>query len=173
MAKTKRAKVRALKRRRAAEKCAAAAAGVAVPKRCGDVSDEELVEALRLEHAERCPRPSRAEKCGFNERTASRRRFGAVTKIEHRTGSGVKVRGIRDGRGFGDTPGIVRQSAGCCNPAIHHCLDRFYGRIDRDLDEWQFREDLKLKVPYAVKAWKHHKRHMAILRRDAKRRGVI
>lgn len=171
MAKTKRAKARALKRRRAAAKGAAAATG-AVPKSGKRIGDEELKEVLRLEHAKEHPKLAKSEKCGYNERNAPRRRFGEPTKIEYRTGSGVTVKEVSGGRGFGGTPGVIRQSAGCCNPAIHHCMDRFYGQIDRDLDEWQFREDLKLKVPYAVKAWRHHKRHMSLLRRDAKRRGV-
>lgn len=144
----------------------------AKPRR-GDVSDEELTELLRVEHAERHPRLTKDEKCGISERKASRRCFGAPTKIEFRTGSGTSVREHNGGRGFGDTPGVMRQSHGCCNPAIHRCMDRFYGQIDRDLDDWQFREDLKLRVPYAVKAWRHHKRHMMILRRDAKRRGLV
>ena len=172
MAKTKRAKARAMKQRRAAARSAAVAAGVPAKPRKRRMREEELMEVLRLEHAEKHPHLARNEKCGFTERTAKRRRFGAPTKIEFRTGSGVTVREIRGRRGFGDTPGVIRQSAGCCNPAIHHCMDRFYGQIDRDIEDWQFREDLKLKVPYAVKAWRHHKRPVALLRKDAKRRGV-
>ena len=169
MAKTKRAKARALKARRAVARKAAGGAE-ARPKR-KYVTEERLMEALRLEHAGKERTAKR--KTDPVKREVSRRRFGAPTKIEYRTGSGVTVREITNGRGFGWTPGVIRQSAGCCNPAIHHCMDRFYGQIDRDLDEWQFREDLKLKVPYAVKAWRHHKRHMSLLRRDAKRRGVV
>lgn len=169
MAKTKRAKSRALKARRAAERKAGNP-----PKAKGRrVSDEELGEILRIEHAECHPRLAKSEKCGYSERNAPKRRFGAPTKIEYRTGGGVTVKEIARGRGFGCTPGVIRQTAGCCNPAIHHCMDRFYAQIDRDIDEWQFREDLKLKVPYAVKAWRHHRRHMAILRNDARRRGVV
>ena len=137
------------------------------------IRDEELVEILRLEHARKKPHPIQNEVCGVSERKRKKRRFGEPTKIEYRTGSGTRVREIKPGEGFGETPGVIRQSAGCCNPAIHRCMDGFYGQIDRDLDEWQFREDLKLRVPYAVKAWRHHKRHMSVLRKDAKRRGVI
>lgn len=171
MAKTKRAKARVLKARRAvARKMVAACAAATRPKR-KYVTEERLMEALRLEHVGK-------EKAGRRKtdpvkREVTRRRFGAPTKIEYRTGSGVTVKEITNGRGFGETPGVIRQSAGCCNPAIHHCMDRFYGQIDRDLDDWRFKEDLKLKVPYAVKIWKHHKRHVAILRKDAKARGII
>ena len=170
MAKTKRAKARALKARRAAGKKAAAAGGAAAKPGRGRLTDEELAEVLRLEHVGR--EKATRRKTDPSGRKATRRRFGAPTKVEYRTGSGVTVREITNGRGFGATPGVVRQSAGCCNPAIHRCMDGFYGRIDRDLDDWRFREDLKLKVPYAVKLWRHHRRHMAILRRDAKARGI-
>lgn len=174
MAKTKRAKLRALKRRRATAKIAAAATGVgAVPKRRRCESEEDLMETLRREHAERHPRLPKGETCGFSERNASKRRFGVPTKIEFRTGGGVKVRMITNGRGFGGTPGVIRQSSGCCNPAIHHCMDSFYGQIDHDLEVWQFREDLKLRVPYAVREWKLHMRKVSLLWRDAKRRGVV
>ena len=137
------------------------------------IRDEDLLEILRLERARKMPSPAPNEVCGMSERRRKKRRFGEPTKVEYRTGSGTRVREIKPGEGFGETPGVIRQSAGCCNPAIHHCMDRFFGQIDRDLDEWQLREDLKLRVPYAVKAWRHHKRHMSILRKDAKRRGVV
>lgn len=137
------------------------------------IRDEELVEILRLEHARKKPHPIQNEVCGVSERKRKKRRFGEPTKIEYRTGSGTTVKEITNGRGFGGTPGVIRQSAACCNPAIHHCMDHFYGQIDHDISEWQFREDLKLRVPYAVKAWRHHKRHVAILKRDAEARGVV
>ena len=170
MAKTKRAKARALKARRAVARKAAAGGAGAKPKR-KYVTEERLMEVLRLEHAGK--EKGKHPKADAPKRDVPFRRFGAPTKIEYRTGSGTTVKEITNGRGFGGTPGVIRQSAACCNPAIHHCMDHFYGQIDHDISEWQFREDLKLRVPYAVKAWRHHKRHVAILKRDAKARGVV
>lgn len=75
------------------------------------------------------------------------------------------------------TPGVIRQTKSGCNPRILHCMDGFYGRIDRDLREWQFQEDLKLRVPYAVKRWKKQKayerKYWKLIREDAKRRGLV
>ena len=174
MAKTKRAKARALKARRAVAKKAAAAGGaVAKPKR-KYVTDEMLVDAIERER-ELDGHVTRRETCGFktnDPRIVHPRRTQFVT-VEMRTGSGTTQRTIEHGKAFRSAAGAIRQSAAQCNPAIHHCTDAFYARIDHDLAKWRYEEDLKLKVPYAVKENRRRRQERAIVRKHAIERGLV
>ena len=69
----------------------------------------------------------------------------------------------------------VRSRGGAADwkPAIHHCTDRFYGQIDSDLAKWRYEEDLKLKVPYAVKENRRRRLEHARLRKYAIERGLV
>ena len=64
-----------------------------------------------------------------------------------------------------------------CTPSISHCLDRFYGEIDRRIREWDFQCDLALRCPYAVARDRRMKRDdramYRLLRADAIRRGLV
>lgn len=173
MAKTKRAKAQALKARRAVAKKAAAGGAGAKPKR-RYVTDEMLADALERER-ELDGHVTRRETCGFKKydpRIVHPRRTRLVT-VEMRTGSGTTQRTIERSMAFRESAGVIRQSAAICNPAVYRCTDAFYARIDHDLAKWRQEEDLKLKVPYAVKDYRRRRIERALVRKHAIERGLV
>jgi len=142
------------------------------------VSRQALAEAIRIDRLEH-PNKSVLNRTEKPSRSSQLRHLvlSSTTTVETRTGSGVTRRTIECTGENPPTPGVIRQSRSGCNPRIMHCTDGFYGRIDRDLREWQFQEDLKLRVPYAVKRWRKQKayerKYWKLLREDAKRRGLV
>lgn len=142
------------------------------------ISRKMLVEAIRKDRLEHPNKSVLNRVAKPPRRTQIRHRvLSSTTTVEMRTGSGVTRRIIECTGERPATPGVIRQTKSGCNPRILHCTDGFYGRIDRDLREWQFQEDLKLRVPYAVKRWKKQKayerKYWKLIREDAKRRGLV
>lgn len=135
-------------------------------------SDEKVRAAVEEELA-RTHKKFRRNMCGVRESEVVHPRFGKTVTVELRTGNGVKVRVIRRSDAFRRHDGVVRQSAGQCNPAVHHCMDGFYGKIDHDIREWQLAQDAKLRVPYAVKEMRRRKREWKAVRKDAINRGIV
>lgn len=138
------------------------------------VTDAKLEEAMlrdRLEHPNRKPK----ETCGFrpNDERIVHPKFGPTVTIETRTGTGVTTRTVPRSRAFKVGDGVIRQTKAQCNPDVFRCTDAFYGQIDADLRKWRFEEDLKLRVPYAVKIMRHRRQMRAIKRRYAIERGLV
>jgi len=106
------------------------------------------------------------------KRTASP---GLAVLVEMRTGSGTTRKTIRIGS-MSDGPLAIRRKVGFCIPSVMRCTDSFYGRIDRDIAEWRFLEDLRLGVPYAVRRWKackeYERMRRKLVRGVAARKGV-
>ncbi len=138
------------------------------------VTRERLLAALEKER-EMSGRKSGRDTCGFrpDDRRIRHPKLGLTVTVEMRTGSGTTSRTILRSKAFKSVHGVVRQTASRCNPAIHHCTDRFYGQIDSDLAKWRYEEDLKLKVPYAVKENRRRRLEHARLRKYAIERGLI
>lgn len=156
------------------KRAAKAAKPVAAKPKRKYVTDRMLVDALEKER-ELDGHVHRRETCGFkkNDPRIEHPRMTRTVTVELRTGSGVEVRTIERSRAFRSAAGAIRQSAAQCNPAIHHCTDAFYARIDYDLRKWQYEEDLKLRVPYAVKENRRRRQERAIVRRHAIERGLV
>lgn len=91
--------------------------------------------------------------------------IGRKVVVEVRTGSGVIVSVVPREGAFHHHHGAVTQQCVGCNPAMRREMDRFYDRIDDALAAWEFRRDLELGCPYAVKRAKRERRHLAALRR--------
>lgn len=138
------------------------------------VTTERLLAALDGARAAN-GRGARRETCGFKENDPRivHPKLGRTVTVEMRTGSGTVTRTVSRSGAFRPSAGVVRQTAGRCNPAIHHCLDGFYARIDYDLKKWQYEQDLKLKVPYAVKENRRRRMERARLRKYAVERGLV
>lgn len=148
-------------------------AAEAKPKR-KYVTRERLMAALEKER-EKNGRPSRRDTCGFRpgDRRIRHPKLTRTVTVEMRTGSGTTSRTVWRSKAFKSVHGVVRQTASRCNPAVHHCTDRFYGQIDHDLAKWRYEEDLKLKVPYAVKENRRRRLEHARLRKYAIERGLV
>lgn len=138
------------------------------------VTTERLMAALDGERRAN-GRKGRRETCGFRENDPRivHPRLGRTVTVEMRTGSGTVTRTVSRSGAFRSCAGAVRQTSGRCNPAIHHCMDGFYARIDHDLKKWRYEEDLKLRVPYAVKEDRRRRRERARLRKYAIERGLV
>ena len=147
--------------------------GSAKPKR-KYVKTERLLAALDGERTAK-RRTARRETCGFraDDPRIEHPKLGPTVTVEMRTGSGVMTRTVSRSGAFRPSAGVVRQTAGRCNPAIHHCLDGFYARIDYDLKKLQYEQDVKLKVPYAVKEHRRRRRQLGLLRKYAVERGLV
>ena len=138
------------------------------------VTTERLLAALDGERKSK-GRGGRRETCGFraDDPRIVHPRLGPTVTVEMRTGSGVVTRTVSRSGAFRTSAGVVRQTAGRCNPAIHHCTDGFYARIDYDLKKWQYEQDVKLRVPYAVKESRRRRRERGLLRKYAIERGLV
>ena len=64
-----------------------------------------------------------------------------------------------------------------CTPTLAHCLDGFYGEIDRRIREWDYRRDLEIGCAHAESRHRREMRHdramYRLLRADAIRRGIV
>lgn len=146
--------------------------GKAAPKR-KYVTRRRLEEALSRDIAEH---PNRS---AYNRPTGGKRKGNVVhprmtrlVTVEMRTGSGTCVRVIGRSGAFRHSSGSAH-AAGNLFARIRRGMDAFYGRIDRDLREMRYKEDLALRVPYAVRIRRAERRRLDILRRDAIRRGLV
>lgn len=97
--------------------------------------------------------------------------------IETRTSSGIKVHTSIRQKSFHHTAGAITQHCVGCSPDLKRKIDSFYGRIDRDLAEYELQRDYKLGCNYAVrrvlKERKHERAIRLRLKRDAIKRGLV
>ena len=89
----------------------------------------------------------------------------------------VRVETVARSEAFTHLPGAITQRCVGCSPAFRRKMDSFYDEVDRDLREWEFKRDLALGCPYAVRRAVKERRHLKAIRRmvkaDAIWRGLV
>lgn len=137
-------------------------------------SESRLEEAL-LKDREEFPVLLRREVCGFgkNDPRIVHPVSGPTVMIETRTGSGTTFRTVMRSEAFGRAAGVIRQTRFTCGNGVERVMAAFYGKIDRDLKEWQYKRDLALRVPSVVKEEKYRKERRKTLRKYYIARGLI
>ena len=141
------------------------------------VRHDKLAAAIEKYHVEHpCRGSHRASQTGKRKDEVKHPVFSRTVIVEERNGSGVTVRTIERSRAFGKMRGKYHLDR-CESSAYQHCMDTFYGRIDRDIREWDFLRDLILRVPYAVKRFRRERgfrrRRWELLRKWAIREGLV
>ena len=136
-----------------------------------------LVAAIDMYHAEHPYRGShRASEPKKRKDEVRHPVFSRTVIVEERNGGGVTVRTIERSKAFRKMRGKYHLGR-CESSAYQHCMDSFYGQIDRDIREWDFLRDLILRVPYAVKRFRrergYQRRRWQLLRKWAIREGLV